>query len=55
MEFLNVAREPKLTILGGKLFQTFTTRAWKDILAVGQSPCFFRPDLTDLNSLTKHA
>jgi len=29
MEFLNLAREPKLTILGSKLFQTFTTRSLK--------------------------
>jgi len=29
MEFLNLAREPKLTILGDKLFRTFTTRSLK--------------------------
>ena len=28
-EFLNVANEEKFTILGGKLFQTFTTRSLK--------------------------
>jgi len=31
MEFLNLEREPKLTILGGKLFQTFTTRSLKKV------------------------
>jgi len=30
-EFLNVANEEKFTILGGKLFQTFTTRSLKKV------------------------
>jgi len=29
MEFLNVADEEKVTILGGKLFQTFATSSLK--------------------------
>jgi len=33
-EFLNVADEEKFTILGGKLFQTFTTRSLKSFSAV---------------------
>ena len=32
-EFLNVANEEKFTILGGKLFQTFTTRSLKSFPA----------------------
>jgi len=34
-EFLNVANEKKITILGGKRFQTFTTRSLKDFPRVG--------------------
>jgi len=42
-EFLNVAYEEKFTILGGKLFQTFTTRSLKSFFRV-----FMRLSLTVL-------
>ena len=37
-EFLNVANEEKCTILGGKLFQTFTTRSLKVLLLTVMYP-----------------
>jgi len=33
-DFLNLASEAKFTILGGKLFQTFTTRSLKKFFRV---------------------
>ena len=37
-EFLNVANEEKFTILGGKLFQTFTTRSLKKFFRINKQP-----------------
>ena len=39
-EFLNVANEEKFTIglLGGKLFQTFTTRSLKKFFRIKKQP-----------------
>jgi len=36
-EFLNVANEEKFTILGGKLFQTFSTRSLKSFSACSRA------------------
>jgi len=38
-EFVNDANEEKFTILGGKLFQTFTTRSLKSISACWCDSC----------------
>jgi len=39
MEFLNAAREPKLTILGGKLFPSLERGTQKKILKIVKNKC----------------